>query len=423
MNTKPSQKKLVVQHNQLIQASYRLSLQEKRVVLWLSSKVNPKDKDFKNHEAKVIEFCEMTGLKSKNMYEQVVKISKSLMKKVLQIKREDKESTATFSWLSYSEYFHKEGRVIFRFDPALKPYLLELKSSFTKMALEDAMKLKSFYSIRLFEFLSQFKNQEKIYISIKTIRGFLGINNSYKKYGEMKRHVLSPSIKELEEKLKIKIKIIEKKDGKTVSNLIFVKEGTGCDVFVCNRIGGIVFSDKTKKYLVNKYSEEEIKKGISVLEKHKGHIKNPNVFLKKAIEGDWQPFLEKDNSKKQVKKIEVEEKKILSGKEEACFKKLRLFLLNQIGIGEYKSWIEQLKFCFLDNNILILGQSKFVSEYVENKYKLNILKFCETIDHDHIIFQTKTWWDKEKNKKTKFNYIPKQKKESSFIQKAIGLWR
>ncbi len=40
---------VVFQHNNLIEARYSLTLQEKKIILWLTSQIQSDDKDFKKH--------------------------------------------------------------------------------------------------------------------------------------------------------------------------------------------------------------------------------------------------------------------------------------------------------------------------------------------------------------------------------------
>jgi hypothetical protein len=64
----PEQRKYAVKSNDLIEARYRLSLQESHIVLWLISQIKPEDKDFKTHELSVSKFAEMLGISGESIY-------------------------------------------------------------------------------------------------------------------------------------------------------------------------------------------------------------------------------------------------------------------------------------------------------------------------------------------------------------------
>ncbi len=53
---------VIFQHNNLIEARYSLTLQEKRLILWLISKIQPDEEDFKKHELAVQEFMNLLEL-------------------------------------------------------------------------------------------------------------------------------------------------------------------------------------------------------------------------------------------------------------------------------------------------------------------------------------------------------------------------
>ena len=56
---------VIFQHNNLIEARYSLTLQEKRLILWLISKIQPEEEDFKKHELAVQEFMNLPVSSSK----------------------------------------------------------------------------------------------------------------------------------------------------------------------------------------------------------------------------------------------------------------------------------------------------------------------------------------------------------------------
>jgi len=155
VNTKEIQKNsLVVQSNALIEASYKLTLQEKRLVLILTSMIKKNDEDFKKYRFKVKDLAKAFEISDRGYYQEVQNITTNLMERVLGIK----ENTGTFfiHWLSSAKYWDKEGCVDLKFAPELKLYLLKLKERFTQYALRNIVRFKSIYTIRIYEFLRQY---------------------------------------------------------------------------------------------------------------------------------------------------------------------------------------------------------------------------------------------------------------------------
>ncbi|AVM73387.1 Initiator Replication protein [Magnetospirillum gryphiswaldense MSR-1] len=60
--TKPKEKALVKRHNHLIEARYRLTLQEQRLLLWLFSEIKPEDTDFKRYRVRIADLAKLIGI-------------------------------------------------------------------------------------------------------------------------------------------------------------------------------------------------------------------------------------------------------------------------------------------------------------------------------------------------------------------------
>lgn len=65
--------------------------------------------------------------------------TRDLLSRVITIKEE--KSILQVGWLSSARYFNQEGCEL-RFDPNLKPYLLQLKERFTKYAFSYVIRLR-----------------------------------------------------------------------------------------------------------------------------------------------------------------------------------------------------------------------------------------------------------------------------------------
>lgn len=168
--------KVIVKSNDLIEARYRLSLQESHVVLWLLTQIRYDDEDFKLHSMKISEFSAMVGLRVDGQYDELQKITERLMKRVMKIREPNKHRLIQVSWLSAAIYEEGKGYVSLEFSPQLKPYLLQLKSHFTKINIADTMKFKSVYAMRIFELLLQYETIGKRVINVEYLRS---VNRSF----------------------------------------------------------------------------------------------------------------------------------------------------------------------------------------------------------------------------------------------------
>ncbi len=212
---------MVVKSNTLVEASYRLSAQEQKVILSLAAKIKNQDEDFKNYTFSVKEFADITGARIDSKYHEVKNLTSRLLRRVFTINEAD--GPLQLSWLSAAKYFDGEGLITLRFDPGLKPYLLQLKDCFTKFNLSMALRLKSSFSIRIYELLKQYEAIGSRSFLLADLKSALGISgNQYKLYGHFKSKVLKVAQEELAEKTDLTFEYEEIKVGRGVGKIAFI---------------------------------------------------------------------------------------------------------------------------------------------------------------------------------------------------------
>jgi hypothetical protein len=212
----------VTKSNMLIEANYKLGVVEQKIILCLASSIHPTDSDFKTYTLSIKEFTNLLGLKGRPKYTELRQITKELMQKIFEIRIDKK--VIQVSWLSYVAYNESEGTIDIRFDPFLRPYLLQLKKEFTSYKLENVVKLKSSYSIRIYELLKQYEKIKERSFNLSKLREMLGAEDIYPAYGNFKQRVLIPAQKELKKKTDISFQIEEIKVGRKVEKLKLIIE-------------------------------------------------------------------------------------------------------------------------------------------------------------------------------------------------------
>lgn len=212
---------IVTKSNNLIEARYKLTLEEQRLILCLVSMIQPMDEDFKVYAISVKEFLSIVNIKNQNIYPQFKMISEHLLSKPLTIKKEN--STLIMNWLSSAEYYSGQGKIELSFDPKLKPYLLKLKDNFTSYKLKNVITLKSFYSIRIYELLKQYERLGERTLSLKDLRDYLNVEKDfYPMYSNFKQKVLNAAYRELKAKADIYFEYEELKLNRKVDKLRFI---------------------------------------------------------------------------------------------------------------------------------------------------------------------------------------------------------
>lgn len=211
---------IVSKSNTLIEANSRLNLVEQKMLLCLASNIEPNDWDFKTYTFPIKQFHDLLGLNGSTKYTELSKITKELLSKVIEIRAG--EELIQVSWLSSAIYNRNKGTIDMRFDPLLKPFLLELSSQFTSYKLANVVKLKSTYAIRIYELLKQYEDLKERTISLENLRYYLDAMDVYPNYANFKQRVLNPSQKELNQKTDISFEFEEIKLGRKVQRIRFI---------------------------------------------------------------------------------------------------------------------------------------------------------------------------------------------------------
>lgn len=210
----------IVKANKLIEASYKLSLQEQRIVLALASRIRKEDRDFHWYKVRISKLAKFLGIeKDKNIYANVRKTVRKMMQKILTVKEDTKD--IDLHWIDAADY-GENGYVKITIHQELKPYLLELKSHFTRYCLKYVINFKSIYSIRIYELLKRYEPYKVMTSELTEFKHKLGIKEGeYNLYADLKNRVLLVAQREILEKTDICFEFQEIKDWKKVVALKF----------------------------------------------------------------------------------------------------------------------------------------------------------------------------------------------------------
>lgn len=238
--------KAVTKSNALIEANYKLSTLEQKIILYLISQIHKDDDDFKMYRLPIQEFSEMLGYRGSPKYTELREITKNLMRKVLEIREGQK--LKQLSWVSYVKYDERSGFVSLSFDPRLKPYLLQLKREFTTYRLKNVMELKSSYSIRMYELLKRWQYMKEVEIALDDLRMMVGAADKYHQYHNFKKRVLTPAKQEILEKTDIWFKYQEvRKKRKVMALRFYIQEKSTIDQVV------VPIEEKTENNATDQY--------------------------------------------------------------------------------------------------------------------------------------------------------------------------
>lgn len=296
----------VVQHNALIEARYQLSLQEKRLVLWMLSLLRPGDEDFRTLSISVKELGEFLGITSHEFHNRVKEATGSLRTRTLDIYNHEQRRFIQTTWLSAAVYHLDEGTVELHISPVLKPYLLELRRNFTQMQLAQALSLHSIYSIRIYELLKQYQKLGQREMSLVDLRSCLGIEyNEYKLFGHLRDRVLERARQEINAKTDLRVSYEYIKDSRKVVAIRFLisaapvpqlellADTAASELRADGPLEPLLkhgLTPEAARKLCQAHPPEQIARAIQQLEaalRDGKAVRNPAGWLLKAIEKGW----------------------------------------------------------------------------------------------------------------------------------------
>lgn len=318
--TKLSPEYIVTQSNKLIETPTGLDLQERRIILTLASLIQPNDEDFRLHRIKVKDLADILGIQEKNFYKKVKDVVTRLQKKTLTVVSES-GNDLNVQWLASSEYFSGEGYVELEFSKKLEPYLLKLQKEYTPFKLRNVLRLRSEYSMKMYELLKQYEKLHKRELSYADLRYVLEIPESkYRQYGHFKDKVLKQAQTELKEKTDLCFTYDEIKRGRKVVGFVFhIKKNTLLLRDVINQeelqdepYGLLVrfgIRPQTASQMTFAYSSKWITENVKYVvdTKAKEDIDNISGYIIKAIENNYAEVQEEE---KEVQTIEEINKKV-----------------------------------------------------------------------------------------------------------------
>lgn len=210
---------VVVKANSLIEASYRLSIDEVRILALTIGTMDPKSNQ-KVFDFTVADFVrEFPEISMDNAYKQIQSAIKRIYDR--SVRTEDKNRVTEFRWVSSRTYFKKEGRFRIAMTDEVMPYLTQLKGQFTQYQLKNIAYFNSIHSIRIYELITQYRSVGSREITIDKLKEWLQVADNYPRWDNFKNRVLTPAITEINERSDLIVEVEQIKRGRSIHALHF----------------------------------------------------------------------------------------------------------------------------------------------------------------------------------------------------------
>lgn len=243
----------VYKSNKVIEAGYKLSLNEQRLILSCIAKVNSTKPLLltERFEISAKEFSGLFELSEDKAYQTLKKVAEQLFERYVMIDTPDPdEPTLRYTktrWISSIDYIPERGKVALYFAPRMLPYLGALKGQFTFYQLKNISKMRSIYGIRLYELLMQWQTTGQRKVDIQWLKKQFQIEGKYKSIKDFKKYVIEPAINDINTHANYTVEWTQSKTGRRVTHLNFVfdeKQSDKLPVQTKERtIGGVKYSE------------------------------------------------------------------------------------------------------------------------------------------------------------------------------------
>lgn len=224
----PAGKLQVTMSHALTNAAQSLSLAEKRVMMYAVAKLDTFKFNGGVNDGRIKltahEYSEQYGIDANTAYDQLKEAGKAIFMRYITFYEDSRYGPIenNVRWVSSAKYNKGEGSVTLRFTVEVAPHLLGLRNKFTTYKLAQASALRSLYSWRLLELLTQYKTIGVRQIQLDEFHHAMGAPATYKaNFKDCRRWVIEPAVKELCEKDNWFIEWNPIKTGRKVTALRF----------------------------------------------------------------------------------------------------------------------------------------------------------------------------------------------------------
>ena len=200
---KEQSKGIVRLHNNFVEAIYSLSVDAKKLLLSIILHIQPDNKIQITRK----EIMQEIGIDLKNLNPKHREaIIEELMTKIITIRDKDNPNNnwVKMQLLMLTKY--EDGLLTTSIYPELFPYFKEAQERlFTRFNIQNIKPLTSIHAIRMYELAKQFDDTGWREISLEEFRRMMKIEDKYKQVKDLKKRVLEPAKRQINERTDINI--------------------------------------------------------------------------------------------------------------------------------------------------------------------------------------------------------------------------
>ena len=233
---------LVVKANRLVEAQFRVTLAEQRLLLCVLTQINsypgaplPVTAETRI-EVDVALLSTLFLLPKKQAYALLKDAVDKLKERWLVIDAPDPDTglkQTRCRWVHTIDYYDDEGKVGLYLAPKVIPFLSQLASEFTSYRIRHVAKMTSVYAIRIYELLLQWREEGRREISLAWLKARLQLQEGeYERIDVFRKRVIEPAVEQINAVSNLRVEYSCVKRGRTVVGLLFEFAGaaeSACD--------------------------------------------------------------------------------------------------------------------------------------------------------------------------------------------------
>ncbi|WP_349618190.1 replication initiation protein [Azotobacter salinestris] len=216
----------ICKSNALVEAGYKLTLGEHRIILACIAQVR-RDQPISDqiiYTIRAIEIAEYAGITRQGAYQELAASAQTLFERYVSVlygPKGERASVRRFRWVQMVDYVPTEGLVRLRFAADILPYLADLSERYTIYPITDVAKMTSAHGIRLYELLVQWRGAGQREIEVAWLRRAFQLEDRYPLLADLKKWVIDPAVKQVNEHSPLQVSWAQRKNGRTVTHFIF----------------------------------------------------------------------------------------------------------------------------------------------------------------------------------------------------------
>lgn len=221
----------VVHANELVEASYSLSMNEVRVIALACTKVDSRKGNPGEIRISVGDFADTYGITNNRVYGDLRDAVRGVMRKPVKLYDMERDKFIELAWLVKNEYESGDNgsHVVIQFSPLIEPYLFELKERFTQIDFKYASRLNTPFSFRLYQWLKRSENLHNskkgdsigVLLDIDWMKTQAALSGKYERWGDFRDRTLQPAIDKINRETELSIIWKPIKQGRKVHAIQF----------------------------------------------------------------------------------------------------------------------------------------------------------------------------------------------------------